>query len=195
MGESEGRALPGREVPPAVCVIGKKKSGKTTTVVGLVAELVQRGYRVMTAKHGHHFRLDTEGTDSWRHRHESGAVRTVLAGPEEFALTGVWGEGGEEPLESLVARYLSDAELVIAEGFKRAPFPRIEVYRSASHAEPIYPGGVEGADPGERPYLAILTDVPDFDAAVPVLDLHDPERFAKLADIVEAYLQGAQTPS
>jgi molybdopterin-guanine dinucleotide biosynthesis protein B len=69
--------------PPIVCVIGKKKSGKTTTVVGLVRELASRGYRVMTAKHGHHFEVDTAGTDSYRHRREAGAARVVLAGPSK----------------------------------------------------------------------------------------------------------------
>ena len=41
-----------------VCVVGKKKSGKTTTVLKLAAKLRQRGHRVMTIKHGHHFDQD-----------------------------------------------------------------------------------------------------------------------------------------
>ena len=112
--------------PPVVCVVGKKKSGKTTTVVGLVRELADRGRRVMTVKHGHHFRLDREGTDSWRHRHEGGAARVVLAGPDGLAMEGEWGAGGEEPLEALVDRYLPDAEVVVGEGFKSSDALRIE---------------------------------------------------------------------
>ena len=74
--------------PPVVCIVGKKKSGKTATVVGLVSELARRGHRVMTAKHGHGFELDTEGTDSWRHRHEGGAHRVVMAAPDQIAVMG-----------------------------------------------------------------------------------------------------------
>jgi len=168
-------------MPPIVCVIGKKKSGKTLTAVGLVRELARRGRRVMSAKHGHHFRLDTEGTDSWRHRHEAGAHRVVVAGPDDLAILGGWGPAGERPLEELVARYLDDADIVVAEGFKTSAAPKIEVYRRAAHAEPFY-----GADPErDAGYLAILTDVAGFEAGVPVLDVDDPRRFHRLADLVE----------
>jgi molybdopterin-guanine dinucleotide biosynthesis protein B len=169
-------------LPPTICVVGKKKSGKTLTTVGLVRELAQRGHRVMTAKHGHHFRLDTEGTDSWRHRHEAGAERVVVAGPDELAVMGLWGEGGEEPLERLVERHLHDAGVVVAEGFKTSSFPRVEVFRRAAHELPLY-----GCDPvADGLYLAVVTDVADFEAHVPVLDVDDPLRFIVLADLVEA---------
>ena len=122
--------------------------------MGLVDALATRGYRVMSAKHGHGFELDTPGTDSYRHRHEGGAHRVVMAGPEQVAVMGGWGSGGELPLEELVARYLSDADVVVAEGFKTSGSPKIEVYRKAAHEEPIY-----GKDPQrDGTYLAILTD-------------------------------------
>lgn len=169
--------------PVVVCVVGKKRSGKTTTVVGLVRELGRRGHRVMTVKHGHHFRLDREGTDSWRHRHEGGAARVVLAGPEGMAVAGEWGPRGEEPLERLVGRFLPDADVVVAEGFKASEAPRIEVYRRSVHEEALYRSG----DPR---YLAILTDEPGFRAHVPVLDVDDPDRFGSLAELVEGLLGG-----
>lgn len=171
-------------LPPIVCVIGKKKSGKTTTTVGLVRELVARGHRVMTAKHGHGFELDTEGTDSFRHRHDGGADRVVMAGPEQMAVVGGWGASGELALDDLVARYLADADVVVAEGFKTARAPSIEVYRHTVHEHPLY-----GHDPaGDAAYLAVLTDVAGFDAHVPVLDINAPGRFAALADLIEATL-------
>lgn len=180
LGTGEGGGM-----PPVVCVVGKKKSGKTTTTVGLVAELVARGYRVMTAKHGHGFELDTEGTDSWRHRREGGAARVVMAGPDQVAVMGMW-PLEEEPLETLVERFLFDADIVVAEGFKRSSFPRVEVYRRTAHEKPLY-----GGDPNvDRRYVAILTDVPDFEAHVPVHDVDDPERFRWLADRVEEALLG-----
>ena len=177
-------------LPPIVCVVGKQKSGKTTTIVGLVREFVARGYCVMTAKHGHGFELDTAGTDSYRHRHDGGAHRVLLAGPGQVAVAGAWGPGGEPPLEELVVRYLSDADLVVAEGFKTEPFPRIEVFRRATHEHPLY--GHE--PPDDAAYLAVLTDVAGFKAHVPVLDIDDPSRFVRLADLLEAALPMARTP-
>lgn len=173
-------------LPPTVCIIGKKKSGKTTTTVGLVRELSARGHVVMTAKHGHAFDLDRDGTDSWRHRHDGGAHRVVMAGAHEVAVMGGWGGGTERPLEELVERFLSDADIVVAEGFKTSGVPKIEIYRRATHAEPFY-----GLDPErDASYLAILTDVPGFQAHVPVLGMDDPRRFALLADMVEESLVG-----
>lgn len=168
-------------LPPTVAIVGKKKSGKTTTAVGLIAELSARGHRVMGAKHGHHFIMDTEGTDSWRHRHQGGAHRVVMAGPDEFAVMGAWPSTGEQSLEELVARHLADADVVVAEGFKTSSVPKIEVFRQAAHDAPIY-----GEDPErDAGYLAILTDVADFQASVPVLDIDRPDRFSVLADLIE----------
>ena len=171
-----------RELPPIVCVIGKKNSGKTTLTVRLVAELVTRGLRVMTVKHGHAFSVDREGTDSWRHRHEGGAERVLMAGPRDLALVGGWGEDGEPGLGALVARYLTDADVVVAEGFKVEPFPKIEVFRSAAHTDPIYTHD----HPHRTGFLAIATDVPDFEAEAPVFSLDQPDLIDRLADLVEA---------
>jgi molybdopterin-guanine dinucleotide biosynthesis protein B len=176
-------------VPVIVCIIGKKKSGKTTTTIGLVRELLARGRNVMTAKHGHRFEMDTEGTDSWRHRVEAGAHRVVMAGSEQLAVMGGWGEAGERPLEELVGRFLSDAEVVVAEGFKTSSAPKIEVFRRATHAQPLY--GVDADVNGE--YIAILTDVREFQAHVPVLDVDHPDRFSRLADLVENLLDGGRS--
>lgn len=168
-------------MPPIVCVIGKKKSGKTTTVVRLAAALGRRGWRVATIKHGHHFDLDREGADSWRHRHEGGARRVVLAGPEGFAVVGEWGPEGPLGPAALAERFLEDADVVVVEGFKAEPLPRIEVYRREAHPEPVY----DPADPAAGLWLAIATDVPGFRAPFPVLDVHDPALAERLADLVE----------
>jgi len=198
LGEAEDAASAPEDLPPIVCVVGKKKSGKTTTVVGLVSELSRRGHRVMTLKHGHHFRLDREGTDSWRHRHEGGAARVVLAGPDEVAVTGEWSGApepaapgaverppAEPPLEEVVRRYLADADVVVAEGYKHAACVRVEVFRAEVHPEPLY----REMEPPPAPdlHLAILAEggraagPPE----VPVLDVDAPDRFRRLADLVE----------
>lgn len=171
------------DTPPLVCIVGKKKSGKTTTVLKLVAELRRRGYRVMTIKHGHRFDLDREGTDSFRHRVEGGAERVVLAGPTQFAVLGSWPESEPAgPLE-LATRFLADADVVVVEGFKGEHLPKIEVFRKAAHAEPVWDPG----HPSAGEFIGGVTDDPGYARRVPfpAYDADDPALAAHLADLVE----------
>jgi len=120
--------LDGAVRPPILCVVGKKHVGKTTTVVRLSAELTRRGHRVMILKHGSHtFTLDPAGTDTYRHYHEGNAARVAMASPDKFALVSRWEE--ELTPEVIVDRYLHDADLVLAEGFKASALPKLEVAR------------------------------------------------------------------
>jgi molybdopterin-guanine dinucleotide biosynthesis adapter protein len=174
--------------PPIVCIVGKKKSGKTTTLLELVAALRGRGHRVMTIKHGHHFDLDREGTDSFRHRVEGGAERVVLAGPGQFALVGTWPEGEEAGPAELAARYLPDADIVVVEGFKLEPLYKIEVFRRAAHTIPVWDAAGTGADR----FIAGVTDDEEYRRAVPfpTFDLDDPDLGDQLAGLVEAVVMG-----
>ena len=167
--------------PPIVSVIGLKDSGKTSVAVGLVAALQRRGRRVMVIKHGHGFDIDKPGTDSWRLRHEGRARRVVLAGPEDLVVMGEWGPGGEPTLEEVVDRFVSDAEIVVVEGYKKAAIPKIEVHRPGAHPEPIY--RVDGN--GAELYLALVTDAVDLQVPIPVLDLNALDLSERLADLVE----------
>ena len=170
--------------PPAVSVVGNKKSGKTTLAVNLIAELRGRGRRVMSVKHGHHFRLDTPGTDSWRHRHEGRAERVLLVGPDEFGLMGGWDPYGEQSLDLLLTRHLTDAEIVVAEGFRRATIPKVEIYRAEAQPEPVLdPAGARALGA-----IAAVTDRPDLPWSVPVFDPGAPDTPARVADLAEAAL-------
>ncbi len=170
--------------PPAFSIIGNKKSGKTTLSVKVIAELAARGRRVMSVKHGHHFRLDTPGTDSWRHRHEGRAERVLLAGPTEFALVGDWGPEGDPALDLLLTRHLAEAEIVVVEGFRDAPVPKVEIYREEAQPEPIVPPD-EGRD---RRVIGVVTDRPDLAWQVPVFDADAPDVAARVADLVAGWL-------
>ena len=173
--------MTGGRLPFIVSVVGKKDSGKTTLTVALLAELRRRGRRVMSVKHGHGFDLDREGADSWRHRHEGGAERVVVAGPGEMAVLGEWGPEGEMDLTALVGRYLGDADVVVAEGYKLGSHPKIEVFRAAAHPDPLYTRD----HPQAHTFLAVVTDRPDFSAGVPVLSLDAPDMVEHVADLVE----------
>ena len=170
--------------PSVVCIIGRKNSGKTELTVALGAELNRRGYRVMTAKHGHGFQMDQPGRDSWRHRHEGAAARTVLAGPAEFAVIGRWPRE-EMPLSELVDRFLWDADFVLAEGFNTAPEPKVEVFRDLPGSEPLFDSeGEHGSGT-----IAFVTDRSGLELAIPVFDLNGEDVVARLADFLEHRFQ------
>jgi len=171
--------------PPVVCIVGRKNAGKTSLTVELAAELNRRGRRVMTVKHGHGFQVDQPGRDSWRHRHEGGAVRTVLAGPRDFAVIGNW-PGEELPLSELVRRFLADGEIILAEGFKGTPEPKIEIFRGAGSPGPLF----DPEDPSSPPILAVVTDRRDFSTSVPLFLLDDPGYVQRLVDLLEEELLG-----
>jgi molybdopterin-guanine dinucleotide biosynthesis protein MobB len=166
--------------PPMVAVIGKKHSGKTTLTVQLSAELHRRGHRVMTIKHGSHtFNIDPATTDTYRHYHEGHAERVAMAAPDKFALIVRWSD--ELTAEEIAARHMSDADIVVCEGFKRSRLPKIEVFRAAAHEKPLYDPDDEAA----RHYLAIVADTAVAGAAVPVIRLDDASWLDTLADLLE----------
>ena len=65
---------------PAVAIVGRHNSGKTTLVEKLIAQIVSRGLDVGSIKHHSHkdFEIDHPGKDSYRHR-AAGASETVIA--------------------------------------------------------------------------------------------------------------------
>ena len=172
------------EVPPALCIVGKKNSGKTTLVVALAAELKGRGLRVATIKHGHHaFETDEPGRDSWRHFNEGEAEATIMAGTGKIAL--VMRIDGEPDPERLVAELYAGRgyDVVLIEGWKHGALPKVEVFRREAHQHPVHdPDDPEAA----ARFLAVVTDDADFRAAVPVIRI-DPfgKHVEALAELVE----------
>jgi molybdopterin-guanine dinucleotide biosynthesis protein B len=182
------------EVPPVVSVVGRKNSGKTTLVVALAAELKRRGRRVATLKHGHHdFEMDEPGRDTWRHFHEGGAEAVIMASDTRVAVVMRFDEGAEPDPRDLVARFYAGRgyDLVLVEGYKRGPFPKIEVFRRALHDRPLF----EAADPATAADLvALVTDDGAAAAPAPVIVLDaDPAgaHVGRLADLVERRFLGA----
>jgi molybdopterin-guanine dinucleotide biosynthesis protein MobB len=151
-----------------ISIVGRKNAGKTTLAVALVSELVRRKHRVMTIKHGHHpADVDRTGSDTWRHFHEGQAERVLIASPELRVLF-ERSTDDYDPI-GLARRYMEGADIVLAEGFKAAPLPKIEVYRRAVADKPLYNPRATNA----REWVAILTDDPDFKADCSVLHFHD----------------------
>ncbi len=109
-------------------VVGFKNSGKTTLVERLVREITGRGLTVSTLKHAHHvFDVDHPGKDSWRHR-EAGATEVLVASRKRWALMHELRAAEEPELETLLEK-LAPVDLVLIEGYKRGPHPKVEAYR------------------------------------------------------------------
>jgi len=144
-------------------VTGWKNAGKTGLMERLVTEIAGRGLSVSTVKHAHHsFDVDHPGRDSYRHR-AAGATEVLLSSRNRFALMHEMRGEEEMPLDALLAK-LAPVDLVLVEGYKREPHPKIEAFRAGTGNALIAPG-----DPTIR---AVASDVP-LDLDRPVFDLND----------------------
>jgi molybdopterin-guanine dinucleotide biosynthesis adapter protein len=114
---------------------GWSGSGKTTLVEKVIARLTLQGLRVSLVKHAHHsFDVDQPSKDSYRHR-IAGASEVLVSSGTRYALMHELRGAPELTLEESVARLLP-CELVLIEGFKRSPIPKLEIWREAL-AKPI----------------------------------------------------------
>jgi len=162
-------------------IAGWSGSGKTTLVLKLIPALRRRGVAVSTVKHAHHgFEVDTPGKDSWEHRH-AGASEVLVASGRRWALMRELRGEAEPPLADLLAR-LAPVDLVLVEGYKRAPHPKLVVHRAGAGGPPLWPG-----DPTA---LAVACDRRTADAVqaagLVALDLDDP---AAIADFIVERLE------
>jgi molybdopterin-guanine dinucleotide biosynthesis adapter protein len=157
--------------PPKIFgIAGWKNSGKTGLAVRLVTELTARGYRVSTIKHAHHdFDIDKVGADSYRHR-QAGAHEVALVSGTRYAIMHELRGAAEPTLHEILAR-LAPCDIVLIEGYKREPVPKIEARRlEAANRTPLAP-----TDPYIR---AIATDHAVDDTSLPVFDLDDTTAIA-----------------
>jgi molybdopterin-guanine dinucleotide biosynthesis protein B len=151
---------------------GWSGSGKTTLLTRLIPCLVARGLTVSTLKHAHHgFDIDQPGKDSHSHR-MAGATEVMVGSSARFALVHEL-RGAPEPTLHELLRRMSPVDLVVVEGYKAAPIPKLELHRAAVGKPLLHPD--------DDCIVAIASDVPLPDIELPVVSLDDIE---KIADIV-----------
>jgi len=150
---------------PAIGIAGFKNAGKTTLIVELLPELTARGFRVATIKHAHHdFDIDQPGKDSYRHR-AAGAAEVIVASARRVAHVRELQDDEAEPDLAQLIRRLAPVDLVLVEGWKRGPHPKLELRRAGQDAPSL-----AGADPS---VLAVVGDLPESDVPVPWLQRQD----------------------
>ena len=144
-------------------IAGYSGSGKTTLIEKLVPLLVREGLRVSLIKHAHHaFDVDRPGKDSYRHR-EAGCMEVLVSSSQRWALMHEL-RGAPEPTLQEQLKHLSPCDLVIVEGYKGEPIPKIEVHRAAAMAPLLHAT--------DRHVVAIATDEP-LETSLPQLPLDD----------------------
>jgi molybdopterin-guanine dinucleotide biosynthesis protein B len=158
---------------PVISVVGKSDAGKTTLIEKLIRELKARGYRVATVKHdAHSFDIDHPGKDTWRHA-QAGSDHVVIASPVRIAHIQ---RIQREPTLPEIAATIDDVDIILTEGYKRGPAPKIEVSRIEKGRELLCT---------REELVALATDQP-FDLDVPQFGLDDAKGLVDL--IVQEFL-------
>jgi molybdopterin-guanine dinucleotide biosynthesis adapter protein len=142
---------------------GWSGSGKTTLIEQLIPRFVQRGLRVSLIKHAHHtFDVDQPGKDSYRHR-QAGAAEILVTSSRRWVLMHELRGAHEPSFEDQVKR-ISPCDLLLVEGFKHAPIPKLEVWRKET-GEPLL-------HPNDPHIVAVASDA-RIETKLPLLNLND----------------------
>ncbi len=168
---------------PAICVVGRKNSGKTMLIERLLPELLARGRKVATVKHdAHDFEIDQPGKDTWRHR-QAGSTTTVISSSSKMALVRL--TDSDSPLDDLLRMVDRSYDLVLVEGLRRSACPKILVHRPETGEPPDVLGDI---------WAVVGDKMPDIDGNPPCIPLED---IGMLADLIEERLLGGpvQTPA
>ena len=165
--------------PPAVSIVARSGTGKTTLLVKLISELKGRGYRVGAIKHdSHRFDIDHEGKDSWRIT-QAGADTMLISSSEKMAM--VKHHQHEPRIEELVSNYCADVDIILTEGFTESSLPKIEVHRQELNNELL------NLKTGNNVALIAIASNCKLDVDVPLFDIDDAPKICDL--IVELYLK------
>jgi len=119
-------------------ISGYSGSGKTTLIERLVPLFTERGLRVSLIKHAHHsFDIDHPGKDTYRHRH-AGCTEVMITSSLRWALMHELRDAPEPTLQEAI-KLISPCDLLLIEGYKREPIPKLEVYRSTLGEPLMFP--------------------------------------------------------
>ncbi|MGL4860898.1 MAG: molybdopterin-guanine dinucleotide biosynthesis protein MobB [Enterobacteriaceae bacterium] len=164
-----------KTITPLLGIAGYSGSGKTTLLKKLIPLLRQEGIRLALIKHTHHeMEIDTPGKDSYELR-KAGAEQTIVASDLRWALITETPECAALDLYYLASCLEHrDLDLILVEGFKHEPIPKIALYRSDT--------GRNYRDLIDQHVIALASDQP-VDIAVPWLDINQPEQVVQFIQL------------
>ncbi len=158
---------------PLLGFVGCSGTGKTTLLKQVIPLLKAHHLKLGIIKHAHHtFDIDIPGKDSYELR-KAGADQMLIASQNRWALVTETPEHlGDPDLQTLLAQLDEQLDLVLVEGFKHVPFPKIELHRASLKQPLLFP---------EDPHIiAIASDTPLTVACpLPRLDLNQPTMVAE----------------
>ena len=147
---------------------GFSGSGKTTLIEQLIPRFARRGLTVSLIKHTHHsFDIDHPGKDSYRHRH-AGATEVLVTSSRRWALMHEL-RGEREPSFDEQLKLLAPCDLLLVEGFKYAPIPKLEVWRRITGEPLLHP---------TDPHIVAIASDSEVETKLPRLDLNDVDGIA-----------------
>jgi molybdopterin-guanine dinucleotide biosynthesis protein B len=147
---------------------GWSGSGKTTVIEQVIPRFLLAGLKVSLIKHAHHrFDVDRPGKDSFRHR-AAGCSEVLVTSGERWALMHEMRGEPEATLEEQIAR-MSPCDLLLIEGYKRYPLPKLEIYREANGKPLLHPE--------DEHIVALATDTP-VQSRLPQFGLEDYDAIA-----------------
>jgi molybdopterin-guanine dinucleotide biosynthesis protein B len=147
---------------------GYSGSGKTTLIEQLIPRFARKGLRVSLIKHAHHtFDVDQPGKDSYRHRH-AGAAEVLVTSSRRWVLMHEL-RGAAEPSFEEQVEHLSACDLLLVEGFKFAPIPKLEVWRAETGEALLHPND---------PHIVALATDAEVETRLPRLELNDVDGIA-----------------
>ena len=148
---------------------GWSGSGKTTLIEKLIPRFTGIGLRVSLIKHAHHtFDVDKPGKDSYRHR-EAGAAEILVTSSRRWVLMHELRGAAEPPFEEQV-KHFSACDLLLVEGFKHAPIPKLEVWRAVTGEPLLHPND---------PHIVALASDRKVETKLPLLELDDDRSIAQ----------------
>ena len=153
--------------PPVLGIAAWSGTGKTTLLTKVLPLLHAKGLRIGMLKHAHHsFDIDHPGKDSYELR-KAGAEQMLIASSQRWALMVEAPLPGDPSLPDMLDRLdRSTLDLILVEGFRHTPFPKIELHRPALGMPLLFPD--------DASIIAIASDTP-LDTQLPQLDLNDPD--------------------
>ena len=143
-------------------------TGKTTLLRYLVGALSEHGLRVGVVKQARNdFDIDRPGKDSYELR-KAGVERLLLGSEKQSALITEHLPEQEPHLDELILLFDQDAlDIILVEGFRDAPIPKIELHRADFSACKQY----LPADPW---VVAVASDTDSIQTDLPLFDINDP---------------------